>query len=304
MTQRLDPRCRLWCLLATGLAVLAIAGCGLDEKAGAPTRESSIAIDGLFPSFDPAKRRYVSRCGRGAAPIQAEASDRVEVEVGSGPPETGAVSVDPGVGPGEDFEIAVTEGDRRRVYEVRCLPADFPAWRFETSGRKGARPFRGQLQGVPGRAPVGDRLRPRGRAPLVVQPADACLVGTDPQRRDRLLGEVVRRRLRARPADGARGPLALGRAAAPGQDEGTDHRRARASRARQWQLPGRLLCPRNGGPAAFLRPASERTMRSRPSRDRLGRDPGTRSARAGAVALELARAHLTRRRPAAGGATC
>jgi hypothetical protein len=35
------------------------------------------------------------------------------------------------VAPGEDFELAVTDEGRRRVYEVRCLPADFPPWKFE-----------------------------------------------------------------------------------------------------------------------------------------------------------------------------
>ena len=32
--------------------------------------------------------------------------------------------------PGEDFTLAVTSGNDRRTYEVRCLPADFPEWRF------------------------------------------------------------------------------------------------------------------------------------------------------------------------------
>ena len=39
--------------------------------------------------------------------------------------------VDPGVPPGEDFTLAVTRGGNRRTYEVRCLPADFPRWRFQ-----------------------------------------------------------------------------------------------------------------------------------------------------------------------------
>jgi arylsulfotransferase ASST len=36
------------------------------------------------------------------------------------------------VPPGADFEIAVESGGARRTYEVRCLPADFPPWRFES----------------------------------------------------------------------------------------------------------------------------------------------------------------------------
>ncbi|HMI80244.1 MAG TPA: arylsulfotransferase family protein [Solirubrobacterales bacterium] len=121
-------------LLVAGLTAFASVGCGLDEEAQAPTARSPLSIDGLYPSFDLAKNRYVSRCGRGAAPIHAEADDGVEVEVGSGPPETGAISIEPGVAPGEDFEIAVVDGQRRRAYQVRCLPADFPAWRFERLG--------------------------------------------------------------------------------------------------------------------------------------------------------------------------
>lgn len=130
----LDPLRGLRCLLTAGLAGLALVSCGPDEEANAPTGEPSIAINGLYPGFDPTERRYVSRCGRGAAPIHAEVGDGTEVEVGPGPPETGTIAIDPGVAPGEDFEIAVSFGDRRRVYDVRCLPADFPTWRFEPLG--------------------------------------------------------------------------------------------------------------------------------------------------------------------------
>ena len=132
MTRGLDRHSRLWRLLVAALfALFVLAGCGLDEEARAPTARSSLAIDGLYPRFDPDEPRYVSRCGRGAAPIHAEAGDGIEIEVGSGRPETGAFSIDPGAPPGEDFEIAIADGDRRDLYEVRCLPADFPAWRFE-----------------------------------------------------------------------------------------------------------------------------------------------------------------------------
>ena len=116
------------------MIALALAGCGLDEGAQAPTARSPFSIKGLFPNFDPAQHRYVSRCGRGAAPIHAEASDGVEVGVGSAAPKTGAINIEPGVAPGEDFEIAVTDGKRRRAYQVRCLPSDFPVWQFERLG--------------------------------------------------------------------------------------------------------------------------------------------------------------------------
>lgn len=109
----------------------ALAGCGLDRDTR-PAAASPVEIEGIYPEFDRAESHYVSRCGRGAAPIHAEAGDGVELEVGSRPSETGAFDIDPGVAPGEDFEIAVAGRDDRRVYEVRCLPADFPVWRFES----------------------------------------------------------------------------------------------------------------------------------------------------------------------------
>jgi hypothetical protein len=132
MARGLNRQLGFWCLLGASLVALVLAGCGLDEEAAPSTGRSSIAIDGLYPAFDPAKARYVSRCGRRAAPIRAEAVEGVKIQVGATQPQAGAIRIDPGVGPGEDFGIAVLEDDVRRTYRVRCLPADFPKWRFET----------------------------------------------------------------------------------------------------------------------------------------------------------------------------
>lgn len=123
----------IWRLLVASLFLPALAGCSGDTESKA-VGSSSIAIDGLYPAFDTAETRYVSRCGRGAAPIHAEASDGVEIAVGSNPPKTGTIRIDPGVPPGANFEFAVSDGERRRAYRVRCLPADFPPWRFESLG--------------------------------------------------------------------------------------------------------------------------------------------------------------------------
>jgi len=121
----------LWSLLVAALFQPALAGCGGDAERGTATGPPSLAIDGLYPAFDSATIRYASRCGRGAEPIQVEAGNDVEVAVGSKPPEKGAIRIDPGVAPGEDFELTVSDEGGQRSYEVRCLPADFPAWKFE-----------------------------------------------------------------------------------------------------------------------------------------------------------------------------
>jgi len=41
------------------------------------------------------------------------------------------MKIDPSVRPGENFTLVVTSGAGRHDYEVRCLPADFPNWRFQ-----------------------------------------------------------------------------------------------------------------------------------------------------------------------------
>lgn len=105
-----------------------IGGCGDAEESGS---QASVSISGLYPNFDPAETRYVSRCGRGGGTIRVDAGGGARVAVGSGEPRTGTMQVDPGVGPGADFTLALTSDDERRTYEVRCLPADFPSWKFK-----------------------------------------------------------------------------------------------------------------------------------------------------------------------------
>ena len=80
-----------------------------------------------------------------------------------------------------------------------------------------------------------------------------------------------------------------------GQDEGLDHRRARVARGRGRQLPGRLLRPREGQPAALRRPG--RGRRWSPPRSR-------NSIRAGGCCGAGSRAGTSAStRPGAGGAT-
>lgn len=119
-------------VLAAGLSglVFALAGCGAEGDRATGSR-ASLTISGLFPEFDPARTSYVSRCGRGADPIRAHTGEGATVTIGSAEPSTGAIEVDAGVAPGEDFPIAVRDKDIRQTYRVRCLPADFPGWKFE-----------------------------------------------------------------------------------------------------------------------------------------------------------------------------
>lgn len=117
-------------LAIAGLLAVAVAGFGIARNAQ-PAKDSPVAIEGLFPGFDPAETRYVSRCGRGAPPIRATAGGAAKIAAESGPARSGAVRIVPSARAGEDFPIEVIDGGQHRTYRVRCLPADFPGWRFE-----------------------------------------------------------------------------------------------------------------------------------------------------------------------------
>jgi hypothetical protein len=119
-------------LAIAGVLLLALAVFGI-ARSTKPNPPLSLAITGLFPDFDPDETRYVSRRGRGAAPIQAEVGDPATVRTGTGPERSGDVRIHPGVSPGGDFPITLVDGEERRTYQVRCLPADFPTWRFEAA---------------------------------------------------------------------------------------------------------------------------------------------------------------------------
>lgn len=117
------------CLALLAGTALVLGGCASEEVGSAPR---AVEIEGLYPSFDPGERRYVSRCGRGDEPIRAEARKGAKVAVGSGPRRSGEVEIAPGARPNEDFAIRVFDGGDRQTYRVRCLPADFPDWQFES----------------------------------------------------------------------------------------------------------------------------------------------------------------------------
>ncbi|HEY8083102.1 MAG TPA: arylsulfotransferase family protein [Solirubrobacterales bacterium] len=109
---------------------LPLSGCG--DNRGTSSPDASITVEGLYPSFEPGQTQYVARCGSRAAGIRIEASHETSVSIDSTARRTGVIKAEPDVRPGEDFEIAVTGHDGRHTsYRVRCLPTDFPRWRFQ-----------------------------------------------------------------------------------------------------------------------------------------------------------------------------
>lgn len=141
-------------LLGAGAAlVFSIWGCGSSTSASEPP----VSITGLYPQFSPAESHYVSRCGRDGHPIQVVARNGTEVAVRSAAPAAGTFTIDPPVPAGDDFEITAIRGARRDTFQVRCLPADFPQWRFQK-----LRPVR------PGLFVVSFRASPKIRPWIVV----------------------------------------------------------------------------------------------------------------------------------------
>lgn len=110
---------------------LAAGGCGLEGDAE-PAAAPALTISGLYPAFNRQEVRYVSRCGRGAPPIRLDAADGVRVRVGSQAFISGSREIGSEVPPGADFRLTVLDQGRRSGYRVRCLPADFPDWSFES----------------------------------------------------------------------------------------------------------------------------------------------------------------------------
>jgi hypothetical protein len=112
------------------LAAPALAACDFADTA-APAERAAITINGVYPKFDPAESRYVSRCGRGDAPIRVEARKGTRVALGQSQPRSGEFLIKRAAPPGADFTITVDRSGKRSTHRVRCLPADFPDWRFE-----------------------------------------------------------------------------------------------------------------------------------------------------------------------------
>lgn len=132
MGSRPKPLRALLCLVLFGVVLLNM-GCGLDEEASPADDPAATELAGLFPAFDPGRQYYVSRCGSGAPPIRAHAEGDARIAVGSAAPRRGGFEVDPQVLPGEDFRFEVREANgHRRSYTVRCLPATFPRWQFQS----------------------------------------------------------------------------------------------------------------------------------------------------------------------------
>lgn len=106
------------CVL-TGVLAGGVLGAGPAERPDAD-RRAGMQIKGLFPRFTPGQREYVLRCER---PISGFTDARAKV---NGRRVSGAFRVR-APRPGKNFVVRAYG----RRYGVRCLPRQFPRWRFD-----------------------------------------------------------------------------------------------------------------------------------------------------------------------------
>lgn len=118
-------------VLAALFAIALLAESAREGPAAVPAPRVEIEGGGLYPRFHPERHHYVARCGPGAPRLRVDAGDGTRVRIGSGRARSGSFAAATAARPGEDFELGVDQDGQAWVYQVRCLPRDFPAWSFE-----------------------------------------------------------------------------------------------------------------------------------------------------------------------------
>lgn len=107
-----------------------LSGCG--GAAGKPLDAGAHPTStGLFPPFRWGEHRYVSRCGSDELPVTVRPGKGERVALGDNTPRPRPVLIR-GVEPRAEITLRVVGGDRAGTFHVRCLPRDFPPWRFES----------------------------------------------------------------------------------------------------------------------------------------------------------------------------
>jgi hypothetical protein len=112
---------------AVSVAVMPAAALGRVELSATPP---------LLPAFKPAATDYVSRCVPGKPlRIAVRVLDGESVSVGGRSEHRGSFVAKVTRRPGARVSVRVrAHGHLVREYSIRCLPGDFPDWRFERHG--------------------------------------------------------------------------------------------------------------------------------------------------------------------------
>lgn len=103
----------------------------VEDTAGA-TQLSITAKPALFPDFDPRVSDYVTRCAGSPVEMTVVAPADTDVAIDGGPSRKGAFTTKVRLHANQGFSFTRTTGAASSTHHVRCLPADFPQWQFES----------------------------------------------------------------------------------------------------------------------------------------------------------------------------
>jgi len=107
---------------------------GSEKGNGAPGKEypAQFNTSSLWPKFNPDRHAYVTRCVPGRVWVQVRSEPGIKVKVWANPARAGRYRAEARPLPGQDFDVKFIPDDGKvETYNVRCLPSDFPEWRYE-----------------------------------------------------------------------------------------------------------------------------------------------------------------------------
>lgn len=133
------PGMKVNLLLALCLATLFAPGTSAEAKSTGPKKGGLriSAAPALYPAFDPAITDYVTRCAPdNSVRLTVSAPPNMRVAVDGQRAQKHAFSMSISLASGQAFSfITAGPAHKRAMYQVRCLPSDFPTWTFQRSGQ-------------------------------------------------------------------------------------------------------------------------------------------------------------------------
>lgn len=94
--------------------------------------DAQFTTSSMYPKFNPDRHYYVTRCVPGRVMVQVQSIPEIKVKVWANPATSGRFGAEARPLPGQDFNVRfIPENGKVEDYQVRCLPSDFPEWRYE-----------------------------------------------------------------------------------------------------------------------------------------------------------------------------
>jgi VCBS repeat-containing protein len=94
---------------------------------------SDVSADqgGLSPAFDPSVPDYTVKCSGAPLEVTGRLAQGASIAVDGGGAQTGAFAASVPLAENQEFGFSLDDGTATSDYHVRCLPANFPIWKYE-----------------------------------------------------------------------------------------------------------------------------------------------------------------------------